>query len=60
MFNNIFTENWGDAAYGLFLKEISDSYIFGNKFFKNTEAITWKEPVELKLKKIFLKLMVGE
>ena len=32
MFNNTFTENWGDAAYGLFLKEISDSYIFGNKF----------------------------
>ncbi len=39
MFNNTFSENWGDAAYGLFLKEISDSYIFGNKFRKNTEGI---------------------
>lgn len=39
MFNNYFEENWGDAAYGLFLKEISDSYIFGNKFIRNTSGI---------------------
>ena len=39
MFNNQFEENWGDAAYGLLLKEISDSYIVGNKFFKNTSGI---------------------
>lgn len=39
MFNNYFEENWGDAAYGLLLKEISDSHIIGNKFFKNTSAI---------------------
>ncbi len=39
MFNNIFEENWGDAAYGLMLKEISDSHISGNIFVRNTSAI---------------------
>ncbi|MBL7902754.1 MAG: nitrous oxide reductase family maturation protein NosD [Bacteroidia bacterium] len=39
MFNNSFEENWGDAAYGLMLKEISDSYITGNHFLKNTTGI---------------------
>jgi nitrous oxidase accessory protein len=49
MFNNIFEENWGDAAYGLFLKEISDSYIHGNRFIRNTDLeFTWKERVELR------------
>ncbi|MEK7199357.1 MAG: NosD domain-containing protein, partial [Bacteroidota bacterium] len=36
MYSNVFEENWGDAAYGLLLKEISDSYIDGNTFIKNT------------------------
>lgn len=39
MFNNTFIENWGDAAYGLMLKEISDGYISGNKFINNTSGI---------------------
>lgn len=39
MFNNYFEENWGDAAYGLLLKEIADSYIIGNKFIRNTSGI---------------------
>lgn len=39
MMNNKFIENWGDAAYGILLKEISDSYITGNKFEKNTTGI---------------------
>ena len=39
MLNNTFKENWGDAAYGLLLKEISDSYITGNIFEKNTTGI---------------------
>ena len=39
MLNNQFKENWGDAAYGLLLKEISDSYITGNTFEKNTRGI---------------------
>ncbi len=51
MFNNTFTENWGDAAYGLFLKEISDSYIFGNKFHKNTEGIHMEGTSRIKIEK---------
>lgn len=39
MFDNLFEENWGDAAYGLLLKEINDSYIFGNRFVSNTSGI---------------------
>ena len=39
MFNNTFEENWGDSAYGLLLKDISDSYIYGNTFAKNTSGI---------------------
>lgn len=39
MINNKFEQNWGDAAYGLLLKDISDSYIAGNQFIKNTSGI---------------------
>ncbi len=39
MINNIFEENWGDAAYGLLLKDISDSFITGNSFNNNTSGI---------------------
>lgn len=39
MIRNYFEENWGDAAYGLLLKEISDSYIHNNRFTKNTMGI---------------------
>lgn len=39
MYNNFFEENWGDASYGLLLKEISDSYIEGNRFMRNTTGI---------------------
>ena len=39
MFNNYFEENWGDAAYGILLKEISDGQMEGNHFSKNTSAI---------------------
>ncbi len=39
MFNNYFADNWGDAAYGLLLKEITDSHIEGNRFSSNTMAI---------------------
>jgi nitrous oxidase accessory protein len=39
MINNKFEQNWGDAAYGLLLKDISDSYISGNQFIQNTSGI---------------------
>jgi len=39
MEHNRFQENWGSAAYGLLLKEIYDSKITGNVFYKNTTGI---------------------
>lgn len=39
MYSNSFEENWGDAAYGLLLKEISDSKISDNSFVRNTSGI---------------------
>lgn len=39
MFNNVFQQNWGDASYGILLKEISDGKIQGNLFEKNTTGI---------------------
>jgi nitrous oxidase accessory protein len=39
MTGNRFQENWGDAAYGLLLKDIRDSRISGNEFVKNTAGI---------------------
>lgn len=42
MEHNVFAENWGDAAYGLLLKDITDSHIEHNVFSKNTTGI-WME-----------------
>lgn len=39
MFSNYFEENWGDAAHGILLKEISDGFMEGNYFMKNTSAV---------------------
>lgn len=39
MFFNKFRFNWGGAAYGLLLKEISDSRVENNVFENNTAAI---------------------
>lgn len=39
MIKNIFEDNWGDGAYGLLLKEISDSYVEGNIFRNNTTGV---------------------
>lgn len=39
MTDNTFIQNWGDASYGLLLKEITDSHITHNRFIKNTIAI---------------------
>jgi nitrous oxidase accessory protein len=39
MMNNTFEENWGDAAYGVLFKELSDCYLSGNKFIRNTTGI---------------------
>lgn len=39
MYDNNFLHNWGDASYGLLLKEITDSKIEHNRFIKNTVGI---------------------
>jgi nitrous oxidase accessory protein len=37
--NNRFERNWGSGAYGLLLKDISDSEISGNRFVRNSTAL---------------------
>ena len=39
MMNNTFDSNWGDAAYGLLLKELNDCLMHGNHFINNTTAV---------------------
>ncbi len=39
MLDNNFLQNWGEASYGLLLKEITDSKIEHNRFIKNTVGI---------------------
>lgn len=39
MYKNTFDLNWGDATYGILLKEISDSRVISNTFHKNTIGI---------------------
>ena len=39
MLDNRFEQNWGSAAYGLLLKEISDGVVQGNRFVRNTVAL---------------------
>lgn len=39
MRDNLFEENWGASAYGILLKEISDSEIEHNRFIKNTVGV---------------------
>lgn len=39
MQNNQFLDNWGDAAYGLLLKEIADGELSGNLFQRNSIAL---------------------
>jgi hypothetical protein len=39
MFSNYFEENWGDASRSILLREISDGYMEGNHFSRNTSAI---------------------
>ena len=39
MTGNRFENNWGAAAYGLLLKEISDAHLEGNRFYRNTTGL---------------------
>jgi nitrous oxidase accessory protein len=40
MFNNKFENNWGDASYGLLLKDMSNGIIKGNIYQSNTVGVT--------------------
>ncbi len=51
MYYNFFDENWGDAAYGLLLKEISDGNVEGNDFSRNTIGILMEGASRIKLKR---------
>lgn len=37
--NNLFADNWGGAAYGILMKEITDSRVEGNRFQKNSVGV---------------------
>ncbi|MFQ5584285.1 MAG: nitrous oxide reductase family maturation protein NosD, partial [Calditrichia bacterium] len=39
MVNNRFENNWGGASYGILLKDITDSRIWNNVYYKNTIGI---------------------
>lgn len=39
MKNNTFSDNWGNAAYAILLKDINDSEIIGNHFERNTVGV---------------------
>lgn len=51
MIRNYFEENWGDGAYGILLKEISDGYISNNYFIRNTSGIFMEGASRLQLEK---------
>lgn len=51
MHNNTFKKNWGDAAYGLLLKEIADSKIVHNKIVENTIGIYMEGTSRIKVEK---------
>lgn len=39
MKKNLFAKNWGAAAYGILMKDITDSHVEGNSFSRNTSGI---------------------
>ena len=51
MRDNEFVHNWGDASYGLLLKEISDSKIEHNRFIKNTVGLHMESTTNVEIKR---------
>lgn len=49
MHDNIFEENWGSAAYGLLLKDISQGSMTHNIFRKNTVGVLMEGASELEI-----------
>lgn len=55
MFNNSFEDNNGEASFGLLMKEITDSYILGNHFINNTQAVFMEGSSRIQLQKNLFK-----
>jgi nitrous oxidase accessory protein len=51
MYNNYFEDNWGDSAYGILLKEISDGQVEGNTFSSNTSGIFMEGASRIRMRK---------
>jgi len=49
MLGNTFTENGGGGAYGILMKEITDSYVHGNSFLNNTIGIYMEGTTRVKV-----------
>ncbi len=55
MTGNHFEQNWGPSAYGILLKDITDSHIQHNTFFKNTVAIHMEGSSRIEIQKNIFK-----
>jgi len=50
MIRNSFIDNWGPASYGLLMKDISDSWVEGNRFVSNTTGIYMEGSSRIEMK----------
>ena len=55
MAGNHFEQNWGSSAYGILLKDITDSYIQQNTFIKNTVGIHMEGSSRIEIQKNIFK-----
>lgn len=51
MYHNLFADNWGSAAYGILLKEISDGEVMYNRFLRNSVGILMEGSSRLQMEK---------
>ena len=54
MIGNTFQDNWGPASYGLLLKELYDSELTGNTFYRNTIGINGENCTRMKYNEKYL------
>lgn len=53
MKNNTFSDNWGNAAYAILLKDLNDSEIIGNHFERNTVGVLAENSTRIVMKNNF-------
>lgn len=51
MLQNEFRDNWGPAAYGILMKDITDSHTEGNLFSRNTTAVYMEGSSRIRIRK---------